>query len=93
MAVYVDDAIWWHAGRKWCHMLADSEDELHRFAARLGLKRSSYQGPPVTKNPHYDLTAYERDLAIRLGANAVTRHEIVAILRRLRAGSGKPTDG
>lgn len=84
MAVYVDAAIWWHAGRKWCHMLADDEDELHRFAARLGIKRSSYQGPPVTKNPHYDLTAYERDVAIRLGAIAVTRHEIVEILRRVR---------
>ncbi|MGB3500004.1 MAG: DUF4031 domain-containing protein [Mesorhizobium sp.] len=85
MAVYVDDPIWPHAGRLWCHMLADSEDELHAFAARLGLKRSSYQGPPVTKNPHYDLTAFERNRALRIGAVAVTRHEIVQILRRLRA--------
>lgn len=84
MSVYVDAAIWQHAGRKWCHMLADSEEELHRFAGRLGIKRSSYQGPPLTKNPHYDLTAYERDLAIRLGALPVTRHEIVEILRRVR---------
>ena len=85
MAVYVDDPIWPLAGRLWCHMLADSEDELHAFAANLGLKRSSYQGPPVTKNPHYDLTAFERNRAVRLGAVPVTRHEIVRILRRLRA--------
>lgn len=89
MAVYVDDPIWPLAGRLWCHMLADSEDELHRFAAELGLKRSSYQGPPRTKNPHYDITAFERDRAIRLGAIACTRHEIVAVLRRVR-GSRKP---
>ena len=34
MAVYVDDALWqWH-GLRWCHLLADDIDELHRFAAR-----------------------------------------------------------
>ena len=34
LAVYVDDAIWPHAGRRWCHLLADDVFELHRFAAR-----------------------------------------------------------
>ena len=92
MAVYVDDPIWPMGGRMWCHMLADSEDELHRFATELGLKRSSYQGPPRTKNPHYDITAFERDRAIRLGAMACTRHEIVAVLRRVRAQAQRPAD-
>jgi hypothetical protein len=46
VSVYVDDALWsWH-GLRWCHLLADDIDELHRFAAQLGLHRSSYQGPP-----------------------------------------------
>ena len=27
MAVYVDDPLWRWAGRKWCHMLADSEED------------------------------------------------------------------
>jgi hypothetical protein len=84
MAVYVDDAIWdWH-GRKWCHLLADSEDELHRFARRVGLHRSSYQGPPKTSAAHYDLTAYERGLAIKRGAVICDRAAIVAIYRRVR---------
>ncbi|MEJ8574392.1 DUF4031 domain-containing protein [Microbaculum marinum] len=84
MAVYVDEAIWhWH-GRNWCHLLADSEDELHRFAAQLGIHRSSYQGPPRTAKPHYDLTAWERRLALSRGAVACTRHEIIAVLRSLR---------
>ena len=48
MAVYVDDAIWAWQGRKWCHLLADEIDELHRFARTLGLSRASYQGPPKT---------------------------------------------
>jgi hypothetical protein len=84
MAVYVDDALWrWH-GLRWCHLLADDIDELHRFAAQLGLHRNSYQGPPKTLKPHYDLTAFERDRALRLGAVLCSREEIVAVLRRVR---------
>ena len=37
MAVYVDDAFWPWQGLKWCHLLADDLDELHRFAASLGI--------------------------------------------------------
>jgi Protein of unknown function (DUF4031) len=89
MGVYVDDAIWCWQGLKWAHLLADDVDELHRFATRLGINRASYQGPPRTGVPHYDLTAYERKRALAQGATAVSRHEIVVVLRRLRAAAGK----
>jgi hypothetical protein len=84
MAVYVDEAIWEWQGRKWCHLLADDIDELHRFAAALGIHRLSYQGPPRTAIPHYDLTGFERRRALTQGAIALGRHEIVAVIRRLR---------
>ena len=85
MAAYVDDAIWaWH-GLKWCHLLADDLAELHRFASLLGLHRSSYQGPPKTSTPHYDITGFERSRAIALGARVCTRAEIVAVARLARA--------
>jgi hypothetical protein len=84
LAVYVDAAIWsWH-GLKWCHLLADDLDELHRFAALLGIKRASFQCPPKTATPHYDLTGFERSRAIMLGAVACDREQIVLIRRRLR---------
>ncbi|MDO9410995.1 MAG: DUF4031 domain-containing protein [Pseudolabrys sp.] len=84
MAVYVDDAIWdWH-GRKWCHLLADDIDELHRFAREIGLHRISYQGPPRTANPHYDITGFERSRALARGAIASDRTAIVTVLRQLR---------
>jgi hypothetical protein len=83
--VYVDDAIWPWRGRRWCHLLADSEAELHRFASRLGLHRSSYQGPPRTRTPHYDITGFERSRAIALGARPSTRAEIALIIRTARA--------
>jgi len=89
MAVYVDDAIWTWQGRKWCHLLADDIDELHRFAARLGLHRTSYQGPPRSSTPHYDLTAYERQRARALGATRCDRAAIVAVARRLRTGQSR----
>ena len=64
MAVYVDEAIWVWKGRRWCHLMADDIFELHRFAHRLGLQLSSYQGPPKTAAPHYDITGFERSRAI-----------------------------
>jgi hypothetical protein len=84
VAVYVDAAIWSWQGLKWCHLLADELDELHRFAALLGIKRASFQGPPKSATPHYDLTGYERSRAIALGAVVCDREQIVLIRRRLR---------
>ncbi len=89
MAVYVDPAIWKHAGRRWYHLMADDIAELHRFAACLGVKLSSYQGPPKTSAPHYDITGFERDRAVRLGAVECSREEIVAVFRRVKVPNGK----
>lgn len=89
MAVYVDQPIWRWAGHKWCHMLADSEEELHRFAADIGVHRLLYQGPPKTSAPHYDITGLERARALRLGAVACSREEIVAVFRRVKVANGK----
>jgi hypothetical protein len=84
MTVYVDDAIWHWQGLKWCHLLADEADELHRFAAQLGIKRASFQCPPKVTVPHYDLTGYERRRAVGLGAVSCDRHQIVEVMRRVR---------
>ncbi len=74
MAVYVDAAIWKWAGKLWCHMLADEIEELHGFAHKLAIKRSSYQGPPKTSAPHYDITGLERDRRYGLArSNAAAR--------------------
>jgi hypothetical protein len=68
MAVYVDDAfIPWRRG-VWCHMQADSLDELHEFAARLGMKREWFQPGSRPETAHYDVTKTRRALAVKLGA-------------------------
>jgi hypothetical protein len=92
MAVYVDAAIWAWQGLKWCHLMADGTEELHRFAAGIGIHRLSYQGPPRGANPHYDITAFERRRAIAAGALVCSREEIVAVLRQVRARERKTAD-
>jgi hypothetical protein len=68
MTVYVDNIkIPWR-GMLMSHMTADSVEELHEFAARLGLRRAWAQIPPEHSIPHYDVSEGKRQAAIRLGA-------------------------
>lgn len=67
-------------GHRWCHLMADTLDELHAFAARLGMNRDWFQGD------HYDLVPPRRARALKLGAVEVTSRDLVALRRRLRAG-------
>src|SRR5690349_20952744 len=53
---------------KWSHMTADSLDELHALARRLGLRRAWFQSGVNHTYPHYDLTEGMRRRAIALGA-------------------------
>jgi hypothetical protein len=76
MAVLVDHAVWPWRGRRWAHLVSDlSYDELHEFAARLGLPRRAFQGD------HYDIPADLRLEALALGAEAVDGRQLVVRLR------------
>lgn len=67
-----------------CHLYADTLDELHAFAARLGMKRAWFQHKPG-RLPHYDLTATRRRQAVRLGAIEDEDDEVLCrMLRELR---------
>ncbi|GAB2499983.1 DUF4031 domain-containing protein [Pseudoxanthomonas sangjuensis] len=87
MAVYVDDAVTLWRGQRWAHLMADTLDELHAFAAALGIPRRAFQDK--TSGAHYDLPAPLRDEAVALGAIAISRHrdrELVrAVIRRAKA--------
>ena len=77
MAILVDQPVWRFRGTLWCHLVSDaSYDELHAFAAVLGIPPAAFQGD------HYDLPEDHRARAVALGATEVGSRELV---RRLRA--------
>ena len=67
MSVYVDQM---------GHMKADTREELHDFAVRIGLKLAWFQDHP--SHPHYDLTTQRMiDKAIAQGAKMISPKEMV----------------
>ena len=57
---------------RWCHMVSDADfEELHAFAAQLGIPRRRFQGD------HYDLHSALRARAMALGAIEVGTGELV----------------
>lgn len=85
MTIYVDDAVTLWRGQRWAHLMADTLDELHAFAARLGMPRRAFQDK--TSGAHYDVTAELREQAIALGAMAISRHRDRALMRRVIANA------
>lgn len=83
MAVYVDNVrIKWR-GRLWCHLVADSLDELHDFARGLGLKRGWFQSEASL--PHYDVTVEIREVAINRGAQHADRPTLISRGHQLKS--------
>lgn len=73
----MDEARWWHRGRRWCHLVSDeSLGELHAFADANRIPRRGFQGD------HYDVPEEYRDALIEGGASVVESREL---LRRLKA--------
>lgn len=85
--IYVDEIFDYGKRGKWCHLATDSDDltALHLFAASIGLKRRWFQDHPL--HPHYDLTPSKRELAIKCGAQAVTRQELARKCSKLLKGN------
>ncbi|MBK8197001.1 MAG: DUF4031 domain-containing protein [Acidobacteria bacterium] len=90
MTVYVDDMYRVPMGQfgrmKMSHMIAESFDELHAMADRLGLKRSWFQGD------HYDISMSVRARAVALGAVEIPMRQLAAlsVLQRLKEPMGAP---
>lgn len=88
MPVYVDpirEHPPFHGWTLWCHMIADTDEELHAMAERVGLRREWYQGD------HYDLRPDGRARALALGALEMPTREmarrVCAVRKAARRGS------
>jgi len=66
-------------------MTADSKEELHAFAARIGVRRCWYHKGRT--HPHYDVTSPQRAAALLSGAVAVDARKLLEVTRRLVGGS------
>lgn len=86
MTVYVDDMSASYGRMKMCHMIADTEEELHAMADKIGVQRKWYQGPPKTRHKHYDIALSKKELAVKYGAVEITQKQTVCILWCLARG-------
>lgn len=80
--IYVDSPKWKKPnGRKrYAHMVADTLDELHKFAEMIGVKRHFFHRGD---KPHYDVTEQQYLTAIENNAVEVTSREIVRLSKSL----------
>lgn len=98
MAVYVDDMHLTDMGRlgsmKMCHMIADSDEQLHAMADTIGVARRWWQSPARTSGSHYDIAMSKRALAIKAGAVEITMRQAAAMnaRRRITGELGSPAD-
>lgn len=83
MTVYVDDLRIRYGRMVMCHMIADSEAELHAMASLIGVARRWYQGD------HYDVCLASREVAVRYGAMEIGRR-VCAAMRRRSVVEGAP---
>lgn len=62
----------------WCHMQADTRQELDAMAREIGMSPSWIQRPGSPVHRHYDVTRSRRERAIAAGAIPVTTRELSA---------------
>lgn len=75
MTIYIDPPTWPGHGRMWSHLVSDvSYEELHRFAAALGVP------PRAFERDHYDLPSHRYADAVTAGAVEVSSREVVRLL-------------
>lgn len=82
--VYVDDMQAPYGRMIMCHMLADSDVELHEMAEKIGVARRWHQ-KSGTPHSHYDICMSKRALAVKAGAKEIERIELSALLKKKRA--------
>jgi hypothetical protein len=93
MTVYVDDMRAKFGRMVMCHMVADTDEELHAMADKIGVARRWHQKPRTARS-HYDIALSKRAEAIAAGAVEITWRQTGAMTaRRQFTGSlGRPEE-
>ncbi len=97
MTVYLDD--WRQPARlgpvddRWSHLVADTDEELHAFASKLGMRREWFQHKVSRPHQsHYDLPERSRQQALELGAVSVTWRQVGRMMRQRRTHQSPGTE-
>ena len=85
MSVYVDDMRTNFGRMVMCHMVADTDAELHAMADRIGVARRWHQ-KAGTPHSHYDIALSKRALAVKAGALEINSSQLGRIIRSKRDG-------
>ncbi len=83
--IYVDAPEWKKSpnGRKsYAHMVADSLNELHDFAKKIGVKPHFFHR--ARSGWHYDITSDQHAVAMRNGAVQVASRALLPIAKKLQ---------
>jgi len=88
--IYVDDFRTPYGRMKMCHLLADTDEELHAMADRIGVARRWHQN--TMSGSHYDIALSKRALAVAAGAIEVPVRQMAMMARnrRLTGALGSP---
>mgnify|MGYP006921286580 FL=1 len=75
-----------------CHMLADTDEELHAMADKIGVARRWWQSPAKSSGSHYDIALSKRALAVAAGAVEISLKQCAAMnfRRRVLGSLGEP---
>lgn len=80
MTVYVDAPTWTkpvkNPRKSYAHMVADTHQELHEFAAKIGVKKHFIHRAGCT---HYDITSEQHAVAVANGATEVDTREVLRV--------------
>lgn len=80
MSVYVDSMRAGYGRMIMCHMGADTDQELHEMADKIGVARKWYQ------KDHYDICLSKRALAVKNGAKEITVRDMAHMIVGRRTG-------
>jgi hypothetical protein len=67
-----------------CHLVADSIDELKKFAVSIGCKIEWFQSGNNNLYSHFDLTKNMREKAVKFGAIEGRNRDIIKAIRNCR---------
>lgn len=96
MAVYVDPILMYtpengqtkRRGYRWCHMIADTPEELREMAEKIGASKR-YLHHAETEKEHFDLTPPRRASAVYHGAIEISQKDLVQrIMEKRNAAIG-----